>query len=147
MEYWKWKAIDKLQDYSQLKASLLNLPDGISILESEAVSIQRETADGASATSDGSGQAGRLLSNNVNLKELEEMLFRAERTVRAIERGLQTLTEKERYVLNLMYIEPVPNRIEVLKDELCYSENKSVYRVADSALLKFTRAMYGCTET
>ena len=146
MEYWKYKAIDKLKDYSAQKAALQNLPEEIARLESEACSIKSATGDGTPVKGGGSGREDRLLSNIVKREEHKAMLHRATLAVRQVERGLNVLTGEERHLLDVMYIINEKGRADRLMEELGLAEESSLYKRVNKALLRFTIAMYGATE-
>lgn len=147
MEYWKYKAIDKLKDYTAQKASLQNIPEEISRLESEACSIKSATSDGTPVKGGGSGREDRLLSNIVRRGELNQMLIRAKMSVAIIERGLSVLNQEERHILDAMYIIREKGYVGRLMDEYGLVEESSLYKKANKALLHFTIAMYGGTES
>ena len=146
MEYWKYKAIDKLKDYSAQKAALQNLLEEIARLESEACSIKSATGDGTPVKGGGSGREDRLLSNIVKREEHKAMLHRATLAVRQVERGLNVLTGEERHLLDVMYIINEKGRADRLMEELGLAEESSLYKRVNKALLRFTIAMYGATE-
>lgn len=62
-----------------------------------------------------------------------------------IDRGLSVLDNEERAVLEEFYMKPAPNIVE-LKARFGY-ETRSIYRLRDTALEKFTLAMYGINES
>lgn len=147
MEYWKYKAIDKLKDYTAQKASLENIPEEISRLESEAYSIKSATADGTPVKGGGSGREDRLLSNIARRGELDLMLDRAKKSVSIVERGLNVLNQEERHILDVMYIYREKGYVNRLMTEYNLAEESSLYKKANKALLHFTIAMYGSTES
>ena len=147
MEYWKYKAIDKLKDYTAQKASLENIPEEISRLESEAYSIKSATSDGTPVKGGGSGREDRLLSNIARRGELDLMLDRAKKSVSIVERGLNVLNQEERHILDVMYIYREKGYVSRLMDEYNLAEESSLYKKANKALLHFTIAMYGSTES
>ena len=147
MEYWKYKAIDKLKDYSAQKAALQNLPEEIARLESEARSIKGATADGTPVKGGGSGREDRLLTNIVKKEEHKAMLRRAKLAVGMVDRGLSVLSEDERLILDRMYIFREKGCVDRLMDEFGLQEESSLYKRANKALQHFTIAMYGATES
>ena len=147
MEYWKFKAIDKLKGYAAQKAALTSLPEDIARLESEAYSIKSATADGTPVKGGGSGREDRLLSNIVQREEHKMMLERAQKSVSGIERGLAVLDKDERKILERMYIYPEVGAVQRIMDDLCLAETSSAYKRINKALLRFTVAMYGGTES
>lgn len=146
MEYWKYRAIDKLKDYSAQKAALQNLPEEIVRLESEACSIKSATADGTPVKGGGSGREDRLLSNIVMREELKAMLRRAKLAVGMVDRGLSVLSKDERHILDVMYIIREKGYVDRLMIEYGLQEESSLYKKANKALQRFTIAMYGATE-
>ena len=147
MEYWKYKAIDKLKDYSAQKAALQSLPEEIARLKSEACSIKSATGDGAPVKGGGSGREDRLLSNIVKREEHKAMLHRAKLAVSMVDRGLGVLSAEERHLLNVMYVISEKGRVDRLMDELGLAEESSLYKRVNKALQRFTIAMYGATES
>lgn len=147
MEYWKYKAIDKLKDYTAQRAALENIPEEIKRLESEACSIKSATADGSPVKGGGSGREDRLLSNIVKREEHKAMLHRATLAVRQVERGLSVLTGEEKHLLDVMYIINEKGRVDRLMAELGLAEESSLYKRLNKALQRFTIAMYGATES
>ena len=147
MEYWKFKAIDKLRGYSAQKAALVSLPEEIARLESEAYSIKSATSDGTPVKGGGSGREDRLLSNITNRDEHKLMLERAQKSVSSIERGLSVLDKTERRILEMVYVHPEEGAVRRLMEEFCLVEASSVYKRINKALVHFTMAMYGGTES
>lgn len=147
MEYWKWKAIDKLKDYSAQRAAIDNQTDEIARLESEAVSIRSATGDGTPVKGGGSGREDRLLNNIVKREECKRALDRAKLSVQIVNRGMSVLNQEDRRVLERMYITREKGAVSRLADELNLSDERSVYKRIDKALLRFTLALYGITES
>lgn len=147
MEYWKYKAIDKLKDYTAQRASLESIPEEIKRLESEACSIKSATADGSPVKGGGSGREDRLLSNIVRREELKAMLYRANLSVRMVDRGLGVLSDEEKRLLDIMYVVNEKGRVNRLMDEFRLAEESSLYKRVNKALVRFTVAMYGATES
>lgn len=146
MEDWKYKAIDKLRDYPLQKSALLNLPEEIARLESEACSIKSATGDGTPVKGGGSGREERLLSNIVKREEHKAMLRRAKLAVSMVDRGLDALSAEEKHILDVMYIVGEKGKVERLLDELGLQEESSLYKRVNKVLQRFTVAMYGATE-
>ena len=147
MEYWKYRAIDKLKDYTAQKASLSNIPEEIARLESESCSIKSATADGTPVKGGGSGREDRLLTNIVKRGELAMLLDRAKLSVGIVDRGLAVLKEDERRLLEVMYIIQEKGAVNRLMNEYGLQEESSLYRRINKALIHFTVAMYGATES
>lgn len=147
MEYWKFKAIDKLKDYTAQKSSVENLTEEIARLESEACSIKSATSDGTPVKGGGSGREDRLLSNIVQREEYKLMRDRAKLYVSMVDRGLSVLSAEEKNLLDKMYIIREKGAVERLMNELGLLETSSLYKRINKALQRFTIALYGCTES
>lgn len=147
MEYWKYKAIDRLKEYPAKITALQNIPDRIAQLESLANSIRSATTDSTPVQGGGCTREDVMLSNMVEREELQANLFRAKQDCKIVERGLSVLGDDERYILDKMYIHRTKGYIERLQDEYGLEDQRSVYRRADKALLHFTIAAYGVTES
>lgn len=146
MEYWKYKAIDKLKDYSLKKTALVNLPEEIRRLEIDAQRIKSATADGTPVKGGGSGREERLISNIVEREEHKAKLSIAKITVEMVDRGLAVLDPDERHILDTMYIYRTKGSVSRLMEEYNLAEESSLYKKVNKALLRFTIAMYGVTE-
>lgn len=147
MEYWKYKAIDKLMDYPAQQAAVVNLPAEIDRLKSEAYRIRNANSNTVPVQGGGSHQEERMISNITQRAELELMLKRAKAAVAIVERGLAVLDEDDRRLLDKMYIHRTKGYMDRLMEEYGMNEPKSVYRMADKALMRFTVAVYGATES
>lgn len=146
MEYWKFKAIDKLKDYTAKQAAIINIPREISMLKSEAESIRSARTDGTPVIGGGNAREEMLLSNIVHRNELEAMLKRAKIAVKIVDTALDAIAEEEQYILGKMYINRTKGAPEQLREEYGLEDVRSVYKRADKALLHFTLAIYGVTE-
>lgn len=147
MEYWKFKAIDKLRNYRAQVAAKENLLDEIACLESEVCSIKGATVDGTPVRGGGNSREDRMLSNIVQREEYERMYERATRSTTATERALGVLNAEELHLLEVMYIDHKKNAVERLMEEYSLMETSSVYKRVNKALVHFTVAMYGATES
>lgn len=147
MEYWKFKAVDRLREYTAKKISLVNLTEEIKMLESELTSIKSFSFDKVSVKGGGSYPGDRELSIIVQTDERRRMLERAESDVVAVERGLSVLQPQERILLDRIYITPEKGAVKRIMEENGLLEESSLYRRINKALLHFTVAMYGATES
>ena len=139
---WKKAAIEDLQRYNGLKASLMNIPERIESLTCKKNSVQGVQTDKIQ-TSGGSGNYdGFLVDSMVEIKRLEYLLAANKILVDLIEKGLDDLHDKERKVLEKFYINRYYGYIDDLMQELCI-EQSQVYRLKDRALEKFVCFMYG----
>ena len=147
MEDWKYKVKDKLRDYTAQLNAVETLPDELRRLESEYISIKAANTDATPVQGGGTTQEDRALSNIVRRQEIEAMLYRAKKSVAFVEAALARLSEEERLVLELMYINRQRGAVGRLREELHLEDERSVYKRADKALTHLTIAMYGATES
>lgn len=143
---WKNEAADKLRMYEAKKQALQSIPKEVSRLEQDFLRIRSATADGTPVRGGGSGREDMLLNNIVCRQELERSLKQVQDWIDFVDGGLSVLGKEERLVLERFYIHPEKGAADRLCGELNL-EKSQVYARKDAALLHFTRAVYGCTET
>ena len=143
----KWSdcAIQDLRKYKYLKASLENIAERMEALRCRFLSIRSAAIDKVPVKGGFSRYEDNLL-NIIVEKDRLKYLYRANKTLlNLIERGLASLDETERLVLEKFYIDRPKNHVEKLMEELNYEKSR-VYEIKDQALYKFTIAMYGIIE-
>lgn len=140
----KWQdiATQDLKKYRYQKESLTNLLEKISILRLQYESVRCNVLDGEIVKGNGKRTEDFLLDNITQRKRLSLTYQASRRLVRLIERGLESLSDTDRLVLDAFYINKPENHIEFLIETLQY-ERAQIYRIKDEALYKFTIAMYG----
>lgn len=143
----KWTdcAIADLRKYTGMKQSLINIPEKIRALEIRFESVKSASGDSTPVKGGGSHMEDAMLDNIVERERLK-LLYQADRRiVKLIERGLESLTEEERTVLDLFFINRTKHYLEELEKRLGY-EQTQIYRIKNGALYKFTVHMYGILE-
>ena len=143
---WKREAIDKLNNYTAHRAALENIPQEIKRLESAYAGIRSATTDGTPVSGGGSTREDTMLSNIVRRDELKRRLKEARLWVAQVDKALAVLDDEERLVLDRFYIHRAKGNVGELCERLNV-EQATVYRKRDSALRRFTIALYGVTET
>lgn len=142
---WYIFSIKRLREYEMRKQSLDNIKEQISILESQFTGLRAATADGT-PTGDNENRREDMLIHNISkreeLKNNYKLVFR---DISITENGLKALTEEERRILFVFFIERQKNYVERLCEELFISKTE-LYRRKDEALKKFTMACYGILE-
>lgn len=133
---WKTCAVDDLRHYKQMKIGILNSRDKLRMLES-SVNKGRITAGKRGKQTD-----SRIIDMIVESERLKNNIKVAEELTSLVDRGLSSLTDEERIVLEDFYVSDSPKGAKKLYTELGYAP-RSLYRLRDSALKKFTLAMYG----
>ena len=142
---WKREAIDKLKNYEAHREALRNIPMEIKRLESACAGIRSATTDGTPMSEGGSTREDFLLSNIVHRDELKQRLKEARLWVAQVDNALAALDDEERLVLDKFYI----HQSKGVVDDLCGQlniERATAYRRRDSALRRFTIALYGVAE-
>ena len=143
---WKREAIDKLKNYEARREALENIPKEIKRLESAYASIRSATTDGTPVSGGSNTREDSMLSNIVHRDELKRRLKEARLWVAQVDKALAVLDDEERLVLDRFYIHRAKGNVGELCERLNV-EQATVYRKRDSALRRFTIALYGVTET
>ena len=143
---WKSEAIEKLQNYPQMQQAARNIPEELRMLEDAIYSIRSARLDGTAVRGGGSKREEMLLNNIVKRQELSNTLDQTNRWLTTFDRAMRSLTKEDRLVLQRLFILPERDSIPRLCDELGV-EQSTVYRKRDKALERFTRSLYGATET
>ena len=130
---WYIFSIKRLREYEMRKQSLDNIKEQISILESQFTGLKAATADGT-PTGDNENRREDMLIHNISkreeLKNNYKLVFR---DISITENGLKALTEEERRILFVFFIERQKNYVERLCEELFISKTE-LYRRKDEAL-------------
>lgn len=143
---WKQEAADKLRKHEARKEAIRSIPEEIRMYEEAFSGIHSASADSTPVAGGGSTREDMMLSNIVKREELKRALKQARRAVSIVDRGLATLSEEERLILDRFYIHPAKGNVERVCADLGI-EKASVYRRRDAALQHFTIALYGITES
>ena len=143
---WKREAVDKLKNYEAHREALENIPKEIKRLESAYAGIRSATTDGTPVSGGGNTREDSMLSNIVHRDELKRRLREARLWVAQVDKALAVLDDEERLVLDRFYIHRAKGNVGELCERLNV-EQATVYRKRDSALRRFTIALYGVTET
>ena len=102
---WYIFSIKRLREYEMRKQSLDNIKEQISILESQFTGLKAATADGT-PTGDNENRREDMLIHNISkreeLKNNYKLVFR---DISITENGLKALTEEERRILFVFFIE------------------------------------------
>lgn len=143
---WKKEAIEKLKEYNARKQAITSIPLEIAQLESAVGGIRSASADGVAISGGGSGREDMLLSNICKREELKRSLATAKVWVAQVEDAMAVLNQEERLVLDRFYVSSQKGAAERLACELG-ADVKTVYHRKDTALRRFTIALYGAVES
>ena len=131
-----------LREYMAIKDSLVSIPEEMKALEIDMQLVRGTSYDKSPVQGGASGREDRLIDYIDKKGRLAENLRAATVRVRRIERGLEGLTDNERLVLHRFFISREHGHVDRLCEELGYEE-RTIYRIKDSALKKFTLSMFG----
>ena len=143
MREWKYDVRDKLSDYPTQKNAVETLPDEIRRLESEYTSLHGAIYDDTPVQGGGTPYEDKLLRNIILRGDTERQLQRARLAVEFVEAALNTLTEEERHIVDVMYISRQRGATERLRQEQGLEDERSVRKRVDKIHKKLTVAMNG----
>lgn len=141
-DIWRMQAINDLQTLNANRQALINIPQRISELEAQSTRIRSATADGIPAKGGGSGRENMLLNNITEREELQDTLDAIRKQVAKIDRALSVLTDAERRILQVRFIDREPGALSKLSRELDLDERTVRNRQTD-ALKLFAIAIRG----
>ena len=144
---WKKIARERLRDYPLQVNALISIPTEIKTLQVAAESIRSATTDSTPVQGGGNKREEMLLSNIVRREELGRNLEQAQMRVENVDRALDLLDAEDQALLKMFYIRPVARKVEAIMDMLGLEDQRSVYKRLDKAMLRFTLAYYGITES
>ena len=142
---WAVMSVQRLRDYEKRKQALVNIPEQIKSLEEQFSAIRSATTDGTPGKDNTCRREDMMVYNIAKREELKSNYRIAKREVSLTEKGLNALTDDERHILELFFINRPKDHIERLMDEFCISK-PVLYRRKDDALKAFTIAVYGIVE-
>ena len=142
---WKKEAIEDLRNYEALKLSLHNIPEAMEALTEQYLSVKSGMSDAIPVNGGTSTAEDKMINNIAKRERLKHNHAAAAKLLDCIDKALQTLTDNERLVLEKFYINRPKRHIEHLCEVLGYEKTR-VYEIADKALMRFTKAMYGVTQ-
>lgn len=133
--------MNELEMYEARKQALINIPDQIKELEEKLASIRVQSTDSISVKGCSGSRDDAYLNNIVARDQLAANLEEARRAVSRVNGALSILTQEEKELLERFYMTREKAAADNLADEL-HIDRKTVYYRKDTALKKFTIAMY-----
>ncbi len=133
---WKTCAVDDLRRYNQIKIGIINLQERLRIIN-KSIKHRGTTSNNRRRRMDSD-----IINALVEGERLQRNITSAESLAALVERGLGSLSDEEKKVLQRFYMSNAPVSSRVLAAELGY-EPRTLYRLRERALEKFTLAMYG----
>lgn len=142
---WRKEAVNDLKQYARRKAALVNLAEDIRELKARTYGSTAPATDAVPVQGGTSTAEGWLIAAIDELDRKREAYHIAKRQVDSVERGLATLTEQQRDLLDKFFIHRTSNNISDLLEKFNV-EQAQIYRLKDEALRSFTLARYGVLE-
>lgn len=147
-EYYKdacTKARVLLRTHLGRSAAVENLPLTIKLLELKYTGIRSASTDQTPVQGGGNTREEALNANIMQRDKCKAALEEAKLAVEITNRALSTLTEEEQHVLEVMYITRQRGAAQRLREEYCFQNDSSVYKIRDRALDKFVLAAFNAT--
>lgn len=139
---WKQEAVEHLQKYDAMQKALKNIPLELQRLEQAAQSLGAARTDRTRVKKSICSGEDRLIDHMIQKQELERSFENARLWVCSVDRALDVLTEEEQTILLRMYARPERGVVARLCESLGV-EQSTIYRKRDTALYRFTIALYG----
>lgn len=143
---WVKEAESKLRDYAAKEQSLESVAERIAQLQAEMTCVRSATTDSTAVHGGGNCREDALLNNISERTELERAKQRTAEWVEWVNKALRALTDADRHLLDMFYVNRRKGHAEQLCEEL-HVEKSEVYRRKEKALRRFTLALYGEVET
>lgn len=143
---WCVFSIQRLKEYNDNLEAVDNLEEQLEMMKERFTAIRSATTDGTPVQGGNENKREVMLINNIATREeLQNNLNILKHEISITEKGLEALTEDERKILTLFYINRTKGYIDRLCDELFISKTE-LYRQKDEALKRFTKLCYGIVE-
>ena len=137
----KWE----LGHYYEKLLAIDSLQDEIDMLTARMEGIRSPARDATPVQGGGSTAEDRIVNAICNKDSLTVNHELVKWQVRQMDRGLSTLTDQQRRILEVAVMRREYNAIDRLCDELHISRSE-LYRRMDDAIKKYTICRYGVTE-
>lgn len=133
--------VNKLRDIPARRASIVNIPEQIKMLEEMFIAIKAAKTDGDPVSGGGNHREDALIDNIVKRQWLQIRLKSDRAELEFMERNLAALPPNERLVLERFYINGEKHAAERLSQELGY-EQAQIYRIKDAAIKSLADRIY-----
>lgn len=127
---------------AELKNAYASLGDELTMLENEKYSVKRCMCD-TSVAKGGGSRYEEYITNLIYMTDNTGFRRRVvKRELDMIETGMAVLDDYEKDLLETFFVKKLKKAPEVLSEKW-YKERSQIYADRNSALIKFTRAVYG----
>lgn len=141
-ELWKMKCKADLFNLRKNEAAILSIPEEINMERERMTSIKSASTGTAPVQGGGTSYEERMNNSICLIDLLSDNLRIAESEVRLTKRALATLTEEERRILEVLYIDRQKRGAERLCQELAIAEEATVWKRAMRSLENYCVARY-----
>lgn len=141
-ELWKMKCKADLFNLRKNEAAILSIPEEINMERERMTSIKSASTGTAPVQGGGTSYEERMNNSICLIDLLSDNLRFSETEARLTRKALATLTDEERRVLEVLYIDKQKNGVQRLCDELGCDE-RTVWRKATRALEGYNTARHG----
>lgn len=141
-ELWKMKCKADLFNLRKNEAAILSIPEEIDMERERMTSIKSASTGTAPVQGGGTSYEERMNNSIVTVDALKDKLMFAEKDVKLTRQALALLTEDERRILEVLYIDKQKNGSQRLCDELGIIDETTVWKKATRALSSYCTARY-----
>ncbi len=143
---WYKAAETDLREYTGLLDAIKSLEERVAMLS--GVSLRGPVLDDVPIHGGGSHYEDHLINEIVEADEKKRLLAINRQRVKMIERGLQSLSDEERAILEGFYIYPMSTYrcADILAEKLSY-DRATVHRRRGAAMRKYVLHTYGLPKT
>lgn len=141
-ELWKMKCKADLFNLRKNEAAILSIPEEINMERERMTSIKSASTGTAPVQGGGTSYEERMNNSICLIDLLSDNLRFAESEVRLTKKALSTLTDEERRILEVLYIDRQKRGAERLCQELAIAEEATVWKQAMRALGNYCAARY-----
>ena len=141
-ELWKMKCKADLFNLRKNEAAILSIPEEINMERERMTSIKSASTGTAPVQGGGTSYEERMNNSICLIDLLSDNLRFAEAEVRLTKKALATLTDEERRVLEVLYIDKQKNGVQRLREAFGCDE-RTIWRKASRALDGYNTARHG----
>lgn len=142
---WQQIAKEDLRRYQGLKQAQKQIDERLVFLEEQYTTLKSAKIEDVPIHGGEETMEDKLLTNIVNRERLKSQHGNNEKVILWVENGLRSITDEERFLLDVFYIRPQRTAVCIAMEKLSYSKTH-VYRLRDDALRRFTLYQYGLAE-
>lgn len=141
-ELWKMKCKADLINLRKNEAAILSIPEEIKKERSKMTSIKSASSGTAPVQGGGTSYEEKMNDSIFTVDSLTNKLHIAEIDVKLARQALAMLTEEERRILEVLYIDKQKNGAQRICDELGIIDETTVWKKATRALSSYCTARY-----